>query len=268
MRVETNWKLVQRNRRIANFLFFFSMAVLIGGFFSANLQLTANDSTSMALALILPWIVLPIGFISTITSVKMTNTWLRRPRPEDALREGLKGMSKRSVLYNYYHFPARHVLITPQGVFAITVRYQEGSYIVEGDRWKTIGGALSRFMRFFRRDDIGNPIQEALRSAAHVKSLLEKVTPGIEVQPLIVFTDPRAQLQIMNPTIPVLYVDGKKEPNLRDYMRQIGQRQQPKEEIKKKSGTKSKQTDKTSDEQGVIAPEEFVEAFEELTLSR
>lgn len=269
MRVVTNWKLVRRNRRLANILFFFSMAVLIGGFIIANTQLTNTtnpDNLSLVLALILPWVVLPVGFISTLVSVRMTNLWMRRPRPEDAIQEGLKGISKRSVLYNYFHFPARHVLVTPHAVFAMVTRYQDGYFEVDGDRWKVPGGVFRFISRIFRRDDVGNPTEDALRAAAHVKNLIAQVAPSTEVQPLIIFVDPRARLSITNPTVPVLYADGKREPNLRDYIRERTRQQSPQEvtQVKKKHGKSSKAVAVVEDSAGTIAPEEIAEALEQV----
>jgi hypothetical protein len=266
MRIVTNQELVRRNRRLANILFFFSMGVLIAGFLVANLQLTAQDETSLALSLILPWIVLPIGFIATLASVRMTNLWVRRPRPEEVIPAGLKGISKRSVLYNYYHFPARHVLIAPQGTFAIITRFQEGSYTVEGDQWKTAGGPLAGLVRFLRRDAIGNPTEEARRAALHIKQLLSKDMPDVEVQPLVIFTDPRASLKITNPRVPVLYADENKEPNLRDYMRELAQRQEKVSTVdSKKKATRGKPIEPRP-EGGMISPEQVADALEEATI--
>jgi nuclease-like protein len=264
MRVETNVKLVKRNRRIANFLFFFSMALLIGGFVVANSQLVTSKDNS--LPLLLSWFVLPIGFISTMASVRMTNQWVRRPHPEDAIQEGLKGLSKRSVLYNYYHAPARHVLITPQGVYAITTRFQDGSYLVDGDRWQSNTGALGAITRFFRQDGLGNPGEEAQKAAAHVKKLLEPTIPDVEVQPLVIFVDPRARLDLKNPVVPVLYADNRKEPNLRDYMRDMAQQRQQQESTqpqgKKKGGDKGKSTEESKSS----SPELIADALEEVTI--
>lgn len=269
MRVVTNSKLVRRNRRLANLLFFFSMAVLIGGFIIANTQLSNTTSTadnlSLILALVLPWVVLPIGFISTLASVRMTNLWMRRPRPEDAIREGLKGINKRSILYNYFHFPARHVLVTPNGVFAMVTRYQEGYYTVDGDRWKAPGGPFRFISRLFRRDDVGNPTEEASRAAAHVKKLIESAAPDAQVQPLIIFVDPRVRVDIQNPTVPVLFADSKREPNLRDYMREHARQQSPQEvtPVKKKHGKPSKAVAVVESEVTTIAPEEIAEVLEQ-----
>lgn len=264
MRIETNTQLVQRNKRNANYLFFFSVAVLIGGFLLANLQLTAKDPTTMTLSVILPWIVLPIGFIATMTSVKMTNLWIRKPRPEEAIPEGLKGLSNKSVLYNYYHLPARHVLIAPQGVFAMITRFQEGSYAVNGDKWTTRGGPFNRIFSVLRRDAIGDPTVEAQRAADHVKKLLQATAPDVEVQPLIIFVDPRANVEITDPTIPVLYANGERTPNLREYLREITQKQLEKQQDQNPTG--KKKGDKEKQKTVGIVPEVVADALEEATI--
>jgi hypothetical protein len=266
MRIETNNELVKRNRRTANLLFFFSMGVLIAGFLVANLQLTAKDGLTLALSVILPWIVLPVGFISTLVSVRMTNLWVRQPRPEKAIPAGLKGLSKRSVLYNYYHFPARHVLVAPQGVFAIVTRYQDGIYKVDGDKWQSPGGTFAAISRFFRRDAIGNPTEDANKAATYVKGLIEKTQPNVEVQPLIIFVDPKARLEINNPIVPVLYADENKEPNLRDFMRQLAQKETPAEQPTPKKGSGGKGKNEPKVEAGVINPEQVADALEEATV--
>lgn len=222
MRTEVNSKLVERNRRLAQYLFFFSFAVLIGAFIITNQQaFDPNANVDSTLALLLPSLVLPIGLITTLVSVRMTNLWVREPRPERALKDGLKGLSNKSVLYSYFHIPARHVLVSPQGVYAITTRFQDGVYTVKGDKWSTHGGALSTFMRIFRRDGIGNPNDEAQRAVEHLQKLLQPIAPDVEVKPLIVFTDPRARVTIENPAIPVLYANLDLAPNLKDFMRDV-----------------------------------------------
>lgn len=230
MRIETNDKLVRRNRRIAQYLFFFSLAVLIGAFIFTNQQaLSPNppgpDTLAGTLLLLLPAIVLPVGVIASMVSVRMTNNWIRQPRPEQALKEGLKGLSNKSVLYNYYHFPARHVLMCPQGVFAITTRFQEGRFRVEGDKWTTYGGAFSGLFRFFRRDGIGNPGEDARHAAAHVKKLLGPIAPDVDVRPLVVFIDPRAVVEIVDPAVPVLVADPKSEHSIKNLLRDMPKEQ-------------------------------------------
>lgn len=219
MRVEINTKLVTRNRRIAQYLFFFSFGVLIVAFIVTNQQALDPNASQSVLTALLPSLMLPIGLIATLVSVRMTNLWIREPRPERVMKDGLKGLSNKSVLYHYYHLPARHVLVCPQGVFAITVRYQEGLFTVKGDQWSTQGGALSALLRIFRRDGIGSPNLDAQRAVSHVEKLLASIAPEVEVKPLIVFTDPRARVTIENPTVPILYANPDLEPSLKGFMR-------------------------------------------------
>lgn len=265
MRVETNWRLVRRNRRLANVLFFFSMGVLLVGFFVANTQLTSvkSDDPSLILTLFLPWLVLPVGLISTLVSVRMTNLWIRRPRPEDVIQEGLKGINKRSVLYNYFHFPARHVLVMPTGVFAFVTRYQDGFYINRGDQWFSPGGPMRWLLRFFRRDDVGNPTEEALRAARHVQQMLKSSGQEITVQPLILFVDPRARLQLEDPAVPVLFADNRLKPNLRDYLRDHMQAVQKLQDQDTRRSAKVK-TGRASGRAEVISPEDVAEVLDQV----
>ncbi|MDZ4764992.1 MAG: hypothetical protein SGI73_10605 [Chloroflexota bacterium] len=225
MRIETNVRLARRNRQIAQYLFFASFGLLIIGLLISNVPL-ANPQ-DQTLALLLPAIVLPLAFISTMVSVRMTNLWVRTPRPEDAIREGLKGISNKSVLYNYCAFPARHILITPTGMYAMVTRFQDGRYTVEGDKWTTHRSTLSRIFSLLRFDGIGNPNQDANKAAAQVQALVDQVASGIRVQPLIVFVDPRAQINALNPAVPVLYPDLKREPSLKTYLRDALKHPQP-----------------------------------------
>ncbi len=224
MRIETNEKLIQRNKQIATYLFLFSMTILIGGFFIANGQafgIEALENFSDSLYLLVMPIVLIVGMTSTLFSVRMTNLWVRMPRPETIIEAGLKGIGKKGVLYNYYHFPARHVLIVPQGVFAIITRYQDGSYTVEGDRWKTHRSPLSRLFSIFRLDGIGNPTQDAVQAAEHIQRIMQSLGINAPVQPLIIFVDPRAKLEIKSSQVPVLFADSKLFPNIKDYLKDI-----------------------------------------------
>jgi hypothetical protein len=217
MRIETNVRLARRNRQIAQYLFFASFGLLIVGLLISNVPLATGSD--QLLAILLPAIVLPLAFISTMVSVRMTNLWVRTPRPEDTIREGLKGVSSKSVLYNYCAFPARHILITPTGIYAMITRFQDGRFTVEGDKWTTHRSTISRIFSILRFDSIRNPSVDARAAAAQVQALVDQVTTGVTVQPLVLFVDPRAQVNIINPSVPVLYPDLKREPNLKTYLR-------------------------------------------------
>jgi hypothetical protein len=223
MRVETNERLVKRNRQIAQYLFFGTFAILIGGLLVINSQVT--DQNNIALIALMQALLLPLAFISTIISVRMTNLWVRVPRPENVIREALKGLSNRSVLYNYFHIPARHVLICPQGVFAMVTRYHDGVYVVENDRWRAQRSLPGRLIALLRFDAIGNPNDDALRAAEHVTKLLQPIAPDVTVQPLIVFTDPRATVEVISSSVPVVQMEAKankKVLQIKDVIKTVG----------------------------------------------
>lgn len=225
MRVETNEDLVKRNKKLATYLFIFSLAVLILGFFAANGDAFGIGLIDTNLYVLVMPILLLVGLVSTVISVRMTNLWIRQPRPEEAIQIGLKGMSNKSVLYNYLHLPTRHVLICPQGVFAIVTRFQDGRFEVSDDKWKTRRSPLSRIFSMFRMDGIGDPVADANLAAKHIQTTFDEINPEIKVKPLIVFVDPRVTLEIGTTSVPVLHANPKATNSLKDYLRSI-----PKEE--------------------------------------
>lgn len=244
MRVETNEKLVRRNRKIAQYLFFVSFGVPLLGLLLINQQAATPSSQSVFLGLIIPVLVLPVAYVIALASVRLANLWVRLPRPEVAIQEGLKGVGSKSVLYNYFYLPARHVLIAPQGVFAIVTRYQDGEFSVDEDRWVTRRRGLRRILGGIMGEGIGNPTQDAQRAAEHVRALLAPIAPDVTVQPVIVFVDPRAHVSIGTTAVPVVYAQSKRDPSLKDLVRDIGK--QP---------------------HVALTPQQ-IEAFEQATLSR
>jgi hypothetical protein len=197
---------------------------LIGGFIFVNYSLFTGEIATTLITL-LQCLILPVAFLLTIYSVRMTNIWARRPYPEQAIEEGLKGISKKSVMYHYYHFPARHVLIAPQGVFAITTRWHNGRFAVDEGKWTTFKNPLSKFFSMMRMDGVGNPTVEAQRAANHIEALLESVGAEVDVQPLIIFTDPTVEVAIKQPEVPVLFADDKRSPNLTEFLRELNRQQ-------------------------------------------
>jgi hypothetical protein len=223
MRIETNDALVKRNRRIAQYLFFVTLGALILGFVLVNGQAFFGDideQTAVTLSFALPLIVLPVAFVFTVFSIRMTNLWLRVPRPEKALEENLKGIGKQAVLYNYFHFPARHVLITPAGVFALTTRYQNGRFSVTGDKWRAQRNPLSHVLTLLRMDGILDPSADAKLGAEKVDALLADINPDVPVYPVVLFSDPRAEVIQDNPSVVVLYISNKRFPNLKDFVKE------------------------------------------------
>ncbi len=221
MRVVTNTPLAKRNRQIAQYGFFASFLIPIGGLLLMNQETAAPSSDNLLVGLIVPFLVLPLAYVLIILSVRMSNLWVREPRPETVIEAGLKGISNKSVLYNYFFFPARHVLFTPQGVFAMTTRFQDGSYTVNGTKWVTNKSLIGRLLGLLRMDMIGDPTRDAEQAAERVQKMLAEIAPDVTVQPLVIFVDPRVQIQVINSPVPILHANPKMAQNLKDYMKDV-----------------------------------------------
>jgi hypothetical protein len=217
MRVITNEHRIKRGRRAGTILFFVSLLVLTGGLLFTNLLVLDTS-----LMLFVPCIIMPVGLVTTLASVRLTNRWVRTPRPEVVLTEGLVGIDKRSTLLNYMPL-ADHVLITPYGVYTLTTRFQTGSFKVEGDVWTDYKarGPLGPLFLFLRQENIGKPFEEAEQTAAKVQAAIDAALPdsAIPVEPIVVFLNDRATLELYGPTIPVVYASSKK-PSLKGVLRE------------------------------------------------
>ncbi len=215
MRVVINKAQINRKRKISHTLFFISLGGMGLGFFYTW---TADPSSSASQV---TCFILPILMLLTLSSVRMANIWIREPRPEDALTNGLKGLGQKYTIFHHL-LPAPHVLVGPEGVFTITVVWQDKSYRISGKKWHGDEGLLRKLNGYLRQDLIGNPFNDATLHAQKVQRLINKIDPdsGVEVQPLVVFINPQAQFEAEDPLYPVLYADPKKKPSLRQYLRE------------------------------------------------
>lgn len=219
MRVITNELRIKQGRRVGTVLFFVSIFVLTAGLILSNF-IAVNETV----ILFVPCLVMPVGLVTTLLSVRLTNEWVRQPRPEEAIAEGLAGINRRSVLFNYFP-PANHILITPEGIYTLTTRFQMTRFKITGDHWLDYKrrGPLAPFFQFMKQEGIGKPFEDAATDAANVQTVIDSVLPdsGIEVQPIVVFTHPRAILELEAPSIPVVFASPKKKPSIKTALREV-----------------------------------------------
>lgn len=224
MRVVTNLKFIQRNRQIAQLLFYASMGGLVLSFFLGN-----SISNNPDAAMYFQCFVLPLLFVLVIISVRMTNAWVRS-EPWKAIPSGLKGISTDNTLYHYL-LPASHVLIGPDGIFAMVTRFQDRHYTVKDDKWGADISPLNRIMMFARQEQLGDPTAEAKLKAAQTQTFLRELLQDqlIEVQPLIVFLHPQAEVTIEGVnTVPVVYSHpDKKKDTLKNYLKGLKKQAYP-----------------------------------------
>ncbi|MFN2242713.1 MAG: nuclease-related domain-containing protein [Anaerolineae bacterium] len=148
--------------------------------------------------------------VSSVGTMNM-NRWVREPRADQALAQGLKGFDDRYRLYNYL-LPAPHVLLSPVGLFVITPMGQDGVIHYDGQKFHRDFSAI-RLLRFMAEEGLGKPFAEADSQVRAIQKLLDEHEAGedVEVQSVVVFYNPRAQLDITDPPRPITNPKGLKK---------------------------------------------------------
>ena len=72
------------------------------------------------------FVCLLLGILVSSVGTMNMNRWVREPRADQALTQGLKGFDDRYRLYSYF-LPAPHVLLGPTGLYVLTKMGQDGA---------------------------------------------------------------------------------------------------------------------------------------------
>jgi hypothetical protein len=203
MRSTTNEKLIERQSKLARYTTLGGMALLL-----ASLVTTFTSNFPIGLA----YLLLFIGFGLAYVGAMLANKWVKEPRADHALAKALKGFDNRHHLYNYV-LPVSHVLLTPTGLVVFKVKPNSGRITCEGERCR---GAWqwSRLFGGMGQEPLGNPIVELRSDISKIMTLLTNKIDGAGVVPIdgfVVFTDPKVQLTVENPSMPIVQMDNLKE---------------------------------------------------------
>ncbi len=150
-------------------------------------------------------VMLFVGFASATTGIYYANRWVKKPRPEDTIDKALKGLGDKYCLY-HYELSSDHVLLAPNDVVVTETRNIEGHFSYTNGKWRQ-KMSISRALRFFLEERLGNPIADAQAAVSHIKAALKANLPAggkVPVRAVVVFVHPAAVLEeIENPPIPV-----------------------------------------------------------------
>ena len=194
MRVYNNERIIRRRARVAQIANLGGMAVLAAGLV---ISLTKPEWALFTLVFLI------IGVIASQYGIATAYRYARKPRLDEELASALKGLDDRYRLYNYV-LPAYHVLLSPKRVYALVAKGIGGRIICEGRRFRHAGRfSLGRLLRFFSPEFLGDPVREAEWDKAAVEEWIRQHVDGVgvTVEPLIVFLNPRAELEIRNPEV-------------------------------------------------------------------
>ena len=138
------------------------------------------------------------------------NRWVRQPRADQVLEQALKGFDDQYRLYNYM-LPAPHVLLSPAGLFVLTALGQDGTIRYEGGKFRRNFSA-GRVLRFMGEEGLGKPLAEGDAEVQALRKLLEQhgAGEGVEIQNVLVFYNPRAQVSVTDPPRAIVTPKGLK----------------------------------------------------------
>jgi hypothetical protein len=204
MEIISNESLIKRNARIGQVTSLLGLLVLAGGMF---ISFTRQELFYLSM------ISLVVGFALSQVGIYFGNRWGRRPRPDELLNTALKGLDGR---YNLYHYrtPATHLLVGPAGVWVLLPRTVRGTitYDEQKNRWRQRGGNL--YLKIFAQEGLGRPDLEAGSEVEAVTNYLQKLLPDKplpEVQPILLFTSEKAEVEADNAPIPTMHLRRLKE---------------------------------------------------------
>jgi hypothetical protein len=126
----------------------------------------------------------------------------------------MKGFDDKFAFFSQ-SLPASYVLAGPSGVTVVAVRGDKGRFVVDGDRWRE-PFSFMRMLTFFAREGVGNPAKDLEAQKDSIRALLatEADLAAVPIEGAAVFLNQEAQLELTNPTIPVLRAD-----QVKDYIR-------------------------------------------------
>lgn len=212
MKIVVNEQLINRNKKIGQYTSIASLIVLAAGLFASFNVQYINWS----------FVALIAGFVMSQVGIYFGNRWGRSPRPDEKLTQALKGIGDK---YTLYHYTTKipHLLVGPAGIWALIPYHQGGTilYDSKNGRFKQKGGNL--YLKIFAQESLGRPEAEVKAVRQDAAAYLNAKINGVElpdVEPLLVFTNPKAVLQCEEAPIPALPIE-----KLKDFIRKRAKEQ-------------------------------------------
>lgn len=190
IRNEAHVKSQQRRGRLLTTIGFVALA---GAFVMVWLQRSRPELILLAYALML------FGFIFFNMGLQIVGKFLtndRKKRADQLLDRTLERLNDRYAMIHYAQVRKRaveHQIVHTGGVLVITMREIAGKIIVNEHRWRRGGNPLGRFFNY-SGPQLGNPSADNEADVAAIKELLTERGLPNEVQGVVVFTNPLAEV--------------------------------------------------------------------------
>ena len=205
MQIIQNDKLINRNKKIGQVSTVLALLVL-----GVGIYLSFTDRTGQYIAY--TFAALIIGFMLSQLGMHYSNKWGRSPRPDELISQSLKGLGGK---YELRHFmsPVSHLLIGEGLAWLIIPFHQTGTITYDSKRhqWRQHGG--NWYLKIFGQEALGRPDLEIKSQVVELKKELEKdpTTAAYEILPVLVFINPRANIEAEDAPIPTLPISKLKD---------------------------------------------------------
>ncbi len=204
--VITNTTLVDRNGRIGRIITTGALIVIIAPLAFSLPALFSGAKDLPPEQLLLLYGALLLGLVLSNVGGYFLNRW--GSKNYEQVAGALKGTDKKYRLYNY-SLPVQNVLLTPYGVTVLLLKNIEGQVFVDPKGWRMNVGIL-RFLRWFSSEQLGKPTEDLQTQIDKITAFIHEhlgATFNPPVDGLIVFTNPRSNVEITNVEVPVVQLN-------------------------------------------------------------
>ena len=194
MKAFTNTELIETRSKWAKRIAPLTMLFLIGGLITNFLSINQPEYFRPTLVL------LALGFVSAIISSTLVNNLVREPRADQVLTQLLKKFGNDYLLFNHTA-AAPHVLVAPDGIYAIVVKHHDGQIQVNGRRFSR-KFTLRRLLRLLADEGLGAPIAEAEKQVSKLSKQLNNQLAEAEIpeiKPMVIFSNKDVVLTVNEP---------------------------------------------------------------------
>lgn len=159
-----------------------------------------------------------VGIILTIIGgaiYSFSETWEKGAEGEEKVIEELKKLGGDYEVFNDLVLPGEssnidHVVVSKYGVFVVETKNLDGLIECKGDSWSRtkIGRKGTPYP-----GGIGSPSKQVKSNAVKLKKFLEKrhleifIEKDLYFEGIVVFSNPNAEIEVINPTVKVVELD-------------------------------------------------------------
>ena len=198
MKVITNERFIKSKARVATWTNFGGLAILM-----VSLALSFRPER-----IVWAYMALILGLALISIAIHNANRWVKEPRSDQLLAKAMRGFGRSYRLYNYV-LPVDHALLCPYGLFVLKVKKQEGEIRCQGKKWRR-RFSLRRLWGLFFQEPLGNPTVEVQREIQRIRRFINSAElppeSEIPIEGVIVFTNPKAELEVIDPLVPVVHL--------------------------------------------------------------